>query len=358
MERAGSARRARYRWRFRAVVRAPTGSDARCRTTTRSSSAPATTGWSARRTSPGPGCARCWSRRARPSAARRPASRSPAPRSTSATATTSRSARRRSSRSSASPITGCATSTSSRRRSTWRGSGGPAWPHVPRRRAHARRARHARYPDEVDGYRRYLAGRDAGRAARVRRRERSADRSRGLRGKVLARRVARRSARCCAGAGASAADVMRAVLPLRRAAGARRCVDGADGVGHLAGDAGLRSRCAHVRDAPRRPRSGGRSAAAGRCPRRSLAAFVAAGGTLRTACTGGDRSPARATACAASRWPTAPSITAAVVVSACNPHDTFLRWLTDPPPQAASLVERWRAIAARRRGTSRRSTRS
>ena len=37
-------------------------------------------------------------------------------------------------------------------------------------------------------------------------------------------------------------------------------------------------------------------------------------------------------------------VTAPIVVSACNPHDTFLSWLRDPPPQATSLVERWRAI--------------
>ena len=36
-------------------------------------------------------------------------------------------------------------------------------------------------------------------------------------------------------------------------------------------------------------------------------------------------------------------ITAGVVVSACNPHDTFLRWLRNPPPQASDLVRRWRA---------------
>jgi phytoene dehydrogenase-like protein len=35
-------------------------------------------------------------------------------------------------------------------------------------------------------------------------------------------------------------------------------------------------------------------------------------------------------------------ITAGIVVSACNPHDTFLRWLRNPPPQAHDLVERWR----------------
>ena len=37
-------------------------------------------------------------------------------------------------------------------------------------------------------------------------------------------------------------------------------------------------------------------------------------------------------------------MTAPIVVSACNPHDTFLAWLKDPPPQATSLVDRWRAI--------------
>ena len=35
-------------------------------------------------------------------------------------------------------------------------------------------------------------------------------------------------------------------------------------------------------------------------------------------------------------------VTAPIVVSACNPHDTFLRWLTNAPPQASSLIDRWR----------------
>ena len=38
-------------------------------------------------------------------------------------------------------------------------------------------------------------------------------------------------------------------------------------------------------------------------------------------------------------------LTARIVVSACNPHDTFLSWLRSPPPQAQSLVRRWQAIA-------------
>jgi phytoene dehydrogenase-like protein len=35
---------------------------------------------------------------------------------------------------------------------------------------------------------------------------------------------------------------------------------------------------------------------------------------------------------------------APIVVSACDPHATFLNWLRDPPPSARPLVDRWRAI--------------
>ncbi len=38
-------------------------------------------------------------------------------------------------------------------------------------------------------------------------------------------------------------------------------------------------------------------------------------------------------------------IDAAVVASACNPHSTFLRWLTNAPRQADDLLRRWRSIA-------------
>ena len=37
-------------------------------------------------------------------------------------------------------------------------------------------------------------------------------------------------------------------------------------------------------------------------------------------------------------------VAATVVVSACNPHDTFLHWLRNPPSQAHGLVKRWKAI--------------
>ena len=34
---------------------------------------------------------------------------------------------------------------------------------------------------------------------------------------------------------------------------------------------------------------------------------------------------------------------APLVVSACDPRETFVRWLRDPPAAAGPLVERWRA---------------
>lgn len=37
-------------------------------------------------------------------------------------------------------------------------------------------------------------------------------------------------------------------------------------------------------------------------------------------------------------------VDAPVVVSACNPHDTFLRWLTTPPNDARRMIERWRHV--------------
>ena len=38
------------------------------------------------------------------------------------------------------------------------------------------------------------------------------------------------------------------------------------------------------------------------------------------------------------------AVRAPVVVSACDPHRTFLQWLRGAPPSANSTIERWRAI--------------
>ncbi len=83
----------------------------------------------------------------------------------------------------------------------------------------------------------------------------------------------------------------------------------------------------------------------GEVPRTLLAAFEAAGGTLRT------KSPVEAIRCSGERvsgitLADGEQISAPIVVSACNPHDTFLRWLRNPPASAARLIERWRAIPA------------
>ncbi|NND74363.1 MAG: NAD(P)/FAD-dependent oxidoreductase, partial [Ilumatobacter sp.] len=81
----------------------------------------------------------------------------------------------------------------------------------------------------------------------------------------------------------------------------------------------------------------------GRLPEAILAAFVAAGGALST------DSPVGTILCEGDgvrgvRLIDGTEHVAPIVVSACNPHDTFLRWLRDPPAVAADLIRRWRAV--------------
>ncbi|MGA9278296.1 phytoene desaturase family protein, partial [Ilumatobacter sp.] len=81
----------------------------------------------------------------------------------------------------------------------------------------------------------------------------------------------------------------------------------------------------------------------GSVPEAILASFRAAGGTLRTGtkvveiCCSGD-------AVSGVRLDDGSFVSAPVVVSACNPHDTFLRWLTNPPAVARDLIGRWRDV--------------
>jgi beta-carotene ketolase (CrtO type) len=81
----------------------------------------------------------------------------------------------------------------------------------------------------------------------------------------------------------------------------------------------------------------------GMVPESLRRAFEAAGGTLRlntkVAHLTCDGEAIRGMVCTDGTEVTSP-----IVVSACNPHDTFLTWLKNPPSQAKSLVERWRAI--------------
>lgn len=74
-----------------------------------------------------------------------------------------------------------------------------------------------------------------------------------------------------------------------------------------------------------------------------LAAFVASGGVLRTS------SPVAAINCVGDavsgvRLVDGTEFDADVVVSACNPHDTFLEWLNNPPSKAADLIRRWKNV--------------
>jgi beta-carotene ketolase (CrtO type) len=81
----------------------------------------------------------------------------------------------------------------------------------------------------------------------------------------------------------------------------------------------------------------------GQVPLALLAAFEGSGGTLRT------KSSVDTVLCEGGRvrgvgLVDGTQITAPIVVSACNPHDTFLRWLKNPPAGATDLVRRWRAV--------------
>jgi len=81
----------------------------------------------------------------------------------------------------------------------------------------------------------------------------------------------------------------------------------------------------------------------GQLPLTLLAAFNKAGGELRTS------TKVSAITCEGPRvrgvsFADGTEATAKVVVSACNPHDTFLHWLTNPPPQAHGLIERWKQV--------------
>jgi beta-carotene ketolase (CrtO type) len=81
----------------------------------------------------------------------------------------------------------------------------------------------------------------------------------------------------------------------------------------------------------------------GAMPDAVLASFLAAGGTLRTS------SPVTAIDCEgeAVRGVTLADGSqprARVVVSACDPHRTFLQWLRNPPAAASATLERWRAL--------------
>ncbi len=83
----------------------------------------------------------------------------------------------------------------------------------------------------------------------------------------------------------------------------------------------------------------------GALPEALKQSFLQAGGLLRTntKVTGIVCEGTRVSAVQTSDGAT---VTARIVVSACDPHRTFVSWLKNPPARASALVERWRTTEA------------
>jgi len=217
-------------------------------------------------------------------------------------------------------------------------SGGPAWPifHDVERTVDALARTH---PGEVAGYRRYLAA--AMPAVRlVLDAANDPPSPRGIGTKVLAAR-GRGVSTLLRWSRRSAADVMREFFSTD-ALQAPGIVTGPMvwGVSPELPGTGLGALTYALRHVGTLGRPVGGS---GMVPDALAAAFLSHGGELRT------RARVAAIDCEGPRvrgvtLDDGTEITAGVVVSACNPHDTFLRWLRQAPPQADRLLARWRRI--------------
>lgn len=216
-------------------------------------------------------------------------------------------------------------------------SGGPAWQsfHDVGRTLDAI---DAAYPGEVDGYRRYL--RAALPAARLVLDAANDPPSPGGLARKVARHRGRGAATLLRWSRRSAADVLRSFF-ISDALLGPAAVTGPMvwGISPETPGSGLGALTYAMRHAGRVGRPIGGS---GMVPTSLLRAFEAHGGTLRTS------TAVQAITCegpAVRGVRTADGeVSAPIVVSACNPHDTFLHWLADAPPQAAEMVDRWRGI--------------
>lgn len=81
----------------------------------------------------------------------------------------------------------------------------------------------------------------------------------------------------------------------------------------------------------------------GAVPEALLASFLAAGGELRIS-SRVSTIKCDNTGVTGVALTDGTEIRANVVVSACDPHRTFVEWLKNAPPEANSLIERWRSI--------------
>ena len=195
------------------------------------------------------------------------------------------------------------------------------------------------YPSEVDGYRRYVKAAMPA-VQLVFDAANDPPSVRGLTRKVLAKR-GRGVATMLRWSRRSAADVMREFFT----------TDALQGPGMLVGPmvwgispefkgSGLGALTYALRHVGRVGRPVGGS---GEVPRTLRASFEAAGGVVRVS-TRVEAITCEGDGVRGITLADGTEITAPIVVSACNPHDTFLSWLRNPPSQAHAMVQRWKAI--------------
>ncbi len=195
------------------------------------------------------------------------------------------------------------------------------------------------YPAEVEGYRRYVKA--AMPAVRMVLDNANDPPSLASIGKKVVARRGRGAATLLRWSRRSAADVMRSFFCTEALRGAAMVTGPMVwGVSPELQGTGLGALTYAIRHVGQVGRPVGGS---GMVPESIRRAFEAAGGTLmlntkvaHLTCEG---EAIRGMVCTDGT-----EVTARIVVSACNPHDTFLAWLKNPPPQARSLVGRWRAI--------------
>ncbi|HEY0519720.1 MAG TPA: NAD(P)/FAD-dependent oxidoreductase, partial [Ilumatobacteraceae bacterium] len=195
------------------------------------------------------------------------------------------------------------------------------------------------YPSEADAYRRYVKA--ALPAVRmVLDNANDPPSIRGITKKIIARR-GRGASTLMRWSRRSAADIMRQFFSAEAVRGPAMVIGPMVwGVSPELPGTGLGALTYALRHAARVGRPVGGS---GMVPETLRRSFLAAGGTLaldtkvaHLTCEG---DAIRGMVCTDGT-----EVTAKVVVSACNPHDTFLAWLKDPPPQAQQLVQRWKSI--------------
>lgn len=218
-------------------------------------------------------------------------------------------------------------------------SGGPAWPVMHSLEA-TLEGLQMTYPGQADSYRRYAAA--AIPVVETIFAAANEPPSAGGLLRVLGRRRGRGVATLLRWSRMSAADVMRSFFSADEViAPALATGPGVWGVSPEFPGTGLGALTYALRHVARVGRPAGGSGALTDALRD---AFVARGGTLRT------RSAVEAIECGATavrgvRLTDGTSITAPVVVSACDPRRTFVDWLEHPPTAAGPLVERWKAAA-------------